>query len=49
MIINAGKDETHVRKFYEKNGFKLIKEATINPPWGKKVNLAIYRLSLKPS
>ncbi|MFP3984769.1 MAG: GNAT family N-acetyltransferase [Candidatus Bathyarchaeia archaeon] len=49
MTVNAGKNELHARKFYEKRGFKLIKETTIDAPWGKKLDLAIYRLGLKPS
>lgn len=44
IIVNAGKDETHARRFYEKNGFKLIKEATIEAPWGKKISLVTYCL-----
>jgi len=46
IIVNAGKEETHARRFYEKNGFKLIKETTIQAPWGKKLELAIYQLRL---
>ena len=49
ILVKAGKEETHARRFYEKNGFKLIKEETVDAPWGKKLNLAIYQLSLKPS
>jgi len=48
ITVNAGKNEIHARKFYEKNGFKLIKETTIDATWGKKLDLAIYRLRLKP-
>jgi len=47
IIANAGKHETHARRFYEKNGFKLSKETTIQAPWGKKLELAIYQLQLK--
>jgi len=47
IIVNAGKEETHARQFYEKNGFKLIKERTIQTPWGKKLDLATYQLRLK--
>lgn len=35
IIANAGKEENHARRFYEKNGFKQIKEATIEAPWAK--------------
>lgn len=49
IIVNAGKEETHARRFYEKNGFKLIKETTIQAPWGKKLDLAIYQLQLESS
>jgi len=47
IIANAGKHETHARRFYEKNGFKLSKETTIQAPWRKKLELAIYQLQLK--
>lgn len=46
IIVKAGKQETHARRFYEKNGFKLIKEKTIQAPWGRKLDLAIYQLRL---
>ena len=49
IIVNAGKEETYARRFYEKNGFKLIKETTIQAPWGKKLDLAIYQLQLESS
>jgi ribosomal protein S18 acetylase RimI-like enzyme len=49
IIANAGKDETHARRFYEKNGFKAIQEATIDAPWGKKLTLVTYQLQLQPS
>ncbi len=48
ILVKAGKEETHARRFYEKNGFKLIKEETVDTPWGKKLDLAIYQLNLKP-
>lgn len=44
IIVNTGKDEAHARRFYEKNGFKRIKEATIESPWGKKLTLVTYCL-----
>jgi len=46
MTVNAGKDETQARKFYEKNGFKLTREMTIDTPWGKKIELVVYELRL---
>lgn len=49
MTVSAGRNEIHAREFYEKNGFKLIREDTVDTPWGKKLDLAIYQLSLKPS
>ena len=49
IFVKAGREETHARKFYEKNGFKLIKEEKVDAPWGKKLDLAIYQLSLKLS
>jgi N-acetylglutamate synthase-like GNAT family acetyltransferase len=48
IIANAGKEENHARRFYEKNGFKQIKEATIETPWGKKLSLVTYQLCLSP-
>ncbi|MEM2967755.1 MAG: GNAT family N-acetyltransferase [Candidatus Bathyarchaeia archaeon] len=46
MIVNAGKDEAHARRFYEKNGFKRIGEALIDAPWGKKLALVTYQLDI---
>ena len=46
IVVNAGKDETHARRFYEKNGFEMVKEVTINAPWGKRLDLATYHLQL---
>lgn len=46
ILVKAGKEETHARQFYEKNGFKLIKEETVDAPWGKKLHLATYQLPL---
>ncbi len=47
IIVNAGKQEEHARRFYEKNGFKPTKETTIDAPWGQKLTLVTYRLSLE--
>lgn len=47
IIVNTGKEENQARRFYEKNGFKQIKEATIDAPWGKKLALVTYQLRLK--
>jgi len=47
IIVKAGKEETHARKFYEENGFEAVKEATIDAPWGK-ITLVTYQLQLKP-
>ncbi|MDI6805411.1 MAG: GNAT family N-acetyltransferase [Candidatus Bathyarchaeia archaeon] len=47
IIVNAGKEEIHARRFYEKNGFKQIREATIETPWGKKLTLVTYQLILE--
>ncbi|MEM2104838.1 MAG: GNAT family N-acetyltransferase [Candidatus Bathyarchaeia archaeon] len=46
IIANAGKEENQARRFYEKNGFKPIKETTITTPWGKKLTLVTYLLCL---
>lgn len=48
IVANAGKEENHARRFYEKNRFKKIKETTIDAPWGKKLALVTYQLCLKP-
>lgn len=47
IIVNTGKEETQARRFYEKNGFKQVKEASIETPWGKKLTLATYQLQMK--
>ncbi len=46
IIVNAGKDETHARRFYERNGFSAVKEEVVEYPWGSKVTLVTYRLRL---
>ncbi|MEM3581223.1 MAG: GNAT family N-acetyltransferase [Candidatus Bathyarchaeia archaeon] len=48
IIVKAGKEENHARRFYEKNGFKQIGEMTINAPWSKKLELVTYQLCLEP-
>jgi N-acetylglutamate synthase-like GNAT family acetyltransferase len=47
VIVNAGKDETHARRFYEKNGFKQMKKSTVDTPWGSKISLVTYQFELK--
>jgi ribosomal protein S18 acetylase RimI-like enzyme len=47
IIVSAGKDEAHARRFYEKNGFNIIKEEAIEPPWGGRITLVTYRLHLE--
>lgn len=47
VIVNAGKEETHARRFYEKNGFKQVKESTVDTPWGSKLSLVTYKFELK--
>jgi len=46
LTVRAGKDETLARRFYEKNGFKLVKEMTIQAPWGRDLSLVIYELEI---
>jgi len=46
IVVSAGKEETHARRFYEKNGFRQAKETTIEAPWGKRLALVIYELRL---
>lgn len=48
IIVNAGKEEAHARCFYEKNGFKPLKEAPIDASWGRIV-LITYQLQLQPA
>ena len=47
LTVKAGKDEILARKFYEKNGFKLVHEVTVQAPWGRDLSLAIYELQIK--
>jgi len=47
VIVNTGKEEIHARRFYEKNGFQQLKEATIETPWGKKLDIVTYQLPIK--
>ncbi|MFX0068208.1 MAG: GNAT family N-acetyltransferase [Promethearchaeota archaeon] len=46
ITANVGKNETHAKRFYERNGFRLKEETAVNTPWGKKIDLAVYELSL---
>jgi ribosomal protein S18 acetylase RimI-like enzyme len=46
IIVRAGRDEAHARAFYEKNGFKKLKEELLKSPWGKKIPLVVYRFQL---
>jgi len=48
ITVNAEKGEIHAKRFYEKTGFKQIKEAAIDTPWGKKLTLVTYQLCLEP-
>lgn len=47
VIVNTGKEEIHARRFYEKNGFKKIKETILEAPWGKGLALVIYEIRLR--
>jgi len=47
IIVNAGKDEAHARRFYEKNGFAFVKEVKVDAPWGAKMTLVTYQLRLE--
>jgi len=46
LSVKAGRDETLARRFYEKNGFRLVQETTIRAPWGRDLSLAIYELRI---
>jgi ribosomal protein S18 acetylase RimI-like enzyme len=47
VIVNTGRDETHARRFYEKNGFKQLKESTVDAPWGSRLSLVTYQFELR--
>jgi ribosomal protein S18 acetylase RimI-like enzyme len=47
IIVSAGRDEVHARAFYEKNGFKKMKEKMVKAPWGKEIPLVVYRFQLR--
>ena len=47
IVVNAGKEEIHARRFYKKNGFKQVEERTVETPWGKELTLVTYKLQLK--
>lgn len=47
IVVNAGKNETHARQFYEKNGFRQVRESTVDTPWGTKLTLVTYQFKLK--
>ncbi|MCJ7424391.1 GNAT family N-acetyltransferase [Candidatus Bathyarchaeota archaeon] len=47
IIVNAGKKETHARRFYEKNEFKPTKETEMDAPWGSKIVLVTYQLQIE--
>jgi len=47
LTVKAGRDETQARRFYEKNGFELVEETSIQAPWGRELRLAIYELEIK--
>lgn len=46
VTVQAGKQETHAKRFYEKNGFVKLKDETIDAPWGQKMDLTTYVLQL---
>ena len=46
IMVDTGKDESHAKQFYEKNGFKPTKETSMETPWGTKLTLVAYELKL---
>lgn len=46
LVVNTGKQEAAARAFYEKNGFQLTKEWTLDAPWGKTLQLVSYQLRI---
>lgn len=46
IIVYAGRDERTARAFYEKNGFEFTGEFSVDAPWGKRIDLAAYRLEI---
>jgi ribosomal protein S18 acetylase RimI-like enzyme len=49
VTVQAGKQETHAKRFYEKDGFVKLKDETIAAPWGQKMDLTTYVLQLAQS
>lgn len=47
LIVHTEEGEAHARRFYEKNGFEKIGEAGIEAPWGGKLSIVTYKLSLE--
>lgn len=47
IVVKTGRDENHVRAFYEKNGFKQVKEEMLEFPWGKKIPIVVYHFELE--
>jgi GNAT superfamily N-acetyltransferase len=46
IIVNTGKEEDHARRFYEKNGFQLVGEKTVETPWHSMLTLVTYELEI---
>jgi len=46
LVVNAGKDETHAKRFYEKNGFRQVGETSMEAPPGNKIALITYQFEL---
>ena len=42
IVVNAGHEETHARRFYEKNQFRQVREVAVDAPWGNKLPLVTY-------
>jgi len=47
IVVMTGRDENHARAFYEKNGFKQVKEEMLEFPWGKKIPIVVYHFELE--
>lgn len=49
VTVYAGKHEGRARAFYEKNGFGLVGETSVDAPWGRRIELAAYKRIIQPA
>ncbi len=46
LVVRADRDEIEARRFYEKHGFQLVGEATVQAPWGNELHFVNYELAI---